>query len=101
MHQVSNETQMSEGEASTLCWAFLLDQLTLVNATNEVMPTPELATIRKYLWALVKHGPADKDFIKIFVRDAMTSALEISTGQVDPQQAIALLNDRLKVVDNG
>ena len=84
--------------AKTLCWAFMLDQLALVDAAVQVKYTPEWAAVRQYLWNMVHRGPDDAGFAD-FVRDAMTSAAEILDGTVDPQQAVALLNRNLRVVN--
>lgn len=92
--------------ARTLCWAFMLDQLTLIDAAyrtaREHGDTEPLRAVRQYLWNMVHRGPTDEDFVKEFVVPALTTTDEILTGLVDPKQAIALLNDEgLTVVEDG
>jgi hypothetical protein len=85
--------------ARTLCWAFMLDQLTLIDALLKTRSTPELAAIREHLWHLVRRGPDEPAFMEGFVVGALRTTDETLDGTVDPQKAIALLNDEgLKVV---
>ncbi len=86
--------------ARTLCWSFVLQNLTFLDAFVKVHATPEGLAKRDVFWQLARRGPDDPGFVNE-VLDSLRTADEILDGTVDPQQAIALLNDEgLKVVTN-